>query len=94
MLVPDHGDSGVPPWPSGVTPLHPIWPHFDPRGHPAVVGAAARLQRQATVGPELALAAKTKRCLHVGDQQGRTNRTYKGNAGQKGRCCMIAAFQD
>src|SRR5438552_455622 len=64
-----------------------------PRGH-LVVGAAARFQRQSAVGPELTLAAKTERSLHARDQQGRTNRSHKGNAAQDRRGRMFMTFLD
>src|SRR5208283_4445138 len=62
--------------------------------HHPVVGAAARLQRQAAVGPELALAAEAMRCLHAPDEQGDAYRTEPRNRAQQLGLAMLATLQN
>src|SRR3984885_3628032 len=51
--------------------------------HNAIFAAAASLQTKTTVGPELALGAKTMWRLNQGHQQGRSNRTDRRNLAQQ-----------
>src|SRR5208337_2774741 len=60
--------------------------------HHLVVGAAARFQRQAAVGPELPLAAEAVRCLHAPQQQGNAYRAEPRDGAQQLRLVMLATF--
>src|SRR5271165_912702 len=62
--------------------------------HHLVVGAAARLQRQAAVGAELALAAKAMRRLHPPDQQSNAYRAEPRDGAQQLRLVMLATLQN
>src|ERR1700737_1976060 len=55
----------------------------------SVLRAVVRLNAQATVGPELSLAAEPVRGLHQRDQAGGSNRTDAGNLAQQFRGFMF-----
>src|ERR1700730_13450574 len=59
----------------------------------AVLTAAVGLQTKTAVGPELSLGAKTMRRLDKGHQQGRSNRTDRGNLAQQLSGGMLLAFE-
>jgi len=58
-----------------------------------IVSAAARLQSQPAIGPELPLAAEPVRRLHSRRQHGRTDRAEKGNGTQPLADRMLLALQ-
>src|ERR1700737_4478336 len=58
----------------------------------SVLRAVVRLNAQATVGPELSLAAEPVRGLHQRDQAGGSNRTDAGNLAQQFRGLMFSAL--
>src|SRR5271166_3197577 len=62
--------------------------------HHLIVGAAAGLQGQAAVGPELPLAAEAVRRLHAPDQQGGAYRTEPRNGAQPLRLVVLATLQN
>src|SRR5271157_1121018 len=62
--------------------------------HHVIVGAAARLQGQPAVGPELALAAETMRRLHPSEEQGHTYRAEPWNCAQQLALAMLATLQN
>src|ERR1700737_2098236 len=58
----------------------------------SVLRAVVRLNAQATVGPELSLAAEPVRGLHQRDQAGGSNRTDAGNLAQQFRGLVFPAL--
>src|SRR5208283_4240581 len=62
--------------------------------HHLIVGAAARLQRQPAVGPELSLAAEAMGRLHPPEEQGDAYRTEPGNGAQQLGLVMLATLQN
>src|ERR1700737_193514 len=60
--------------------------------HKTVLRTVVRLNAQATVGPELSLAAEPVRGLHQRDQTGGANRTDAGNLAQQFRGLMFSAL--
>src|SRR5271167_2382484 len=62
--------------------------------HHLIVGAAAGLQGQAAVGPELPLAAKTVGRLHPPDEQGGAYGTEPRNGTQQFGLAMLATLED
>src|SRR5271157_4716367 len=60
--------------------------------HKAVLRTVVRLNAQATIGPELPLAAEPVRSLHQRDQSRRPNRTDAGNLAQQFRGSMFPAL--
>src|ERR1022692_4113217 len=58
----------------------------------SVLRTVVRLNAQATIGPQLPLAAEPVRGLHQRDQAGGSNRTDAGNLAQQFRGLMFPAL--
>jgi len=58
----------------------------------AELRTVVRLNAQATIGPQLPLAAKPVRGLHQRNQTGRSHRTDAGYLAQQFRCFMVPAL--